>query len=88
MFFYVTIYIVYDVNESVFPCRYLRMELLEGVVAYHSGQLLKSRDALTSAQAKYLQVDYSLLQAMVSFLQGIREINCVTTAYLIILYLD
>lgn len=37
-------------------CRHLRMELLEGVVAYHSGQFDKSRKALTSAQAKFFQV--------------------------------
>lgn len=48
---------------------YLRMELLEGVAAYHSGQLQKSKDALTSAQAKYLQLQVpdealSLLMSM------------------------
>lgn len=37
-------------------CRYLRMELLEGVVAYHSGHFDESRKALTSAQAKFFQV--------------------------------
>ncbi|KAK2661339.1 hypothetical protein Ddye_007872 [Dipteronia dyeriana] len=35
---------------------HLRMELLEGVVAYHSGQFDKSRNALTSAQAKFFQL--------------------------------
>lgn len=40
----------------MFICRHLRMELLEGVVAYHSGQMQKSKDALTSAQARYLKV--------------------------------
>ncbi|KAK4854186.1 hypothetical protein QYF36_020239 [Acer negundo] len=35
---------------------HLRMELLEGVVAYHSGQFDKSRKALTSAQAKFFQL--------------------------------
>ncbi|KAK3213063.1 hypothetical protein Dsin_017769 [Dipteronia sinensis] len=35
---------------------HLRMELLEGVVAYHSGQFDKSRKALTSAQAKFVQL--------------------------------
>ncbi|KAI3443916.1 hypothetical protein Pfo_000581 [Paulownia fortunei] len=48
---------------------HLRMELLEGVVAYHSGQLQKSKDALTSAQAKYFQLQVpdealSLLMSM------------------------
>ncbi|PIN20322.1 hypothetical protein CDL12_07002 [Handroanthus impetiginosus] len=48
---------------------HLRMELLEGVVAYHSNQLQKSKDALTSAQAKYLQLQVpdealSLLMSM------------------------
>lgn len=36
--------------------RHLRLELLEGVVAYHSGQFDKSRKVLTSAQAKLIQV--------------------------------
>ncbi|GFS35709.1 ubiquitin-associated (UBA)/TS-N domain-containing protein [Actinidia rufa] len=48
---------------------HLRMELLEGVVAYHSGQLEKSRQALTSAQTKYFQLQVpdealSLLMSM------------------------
>ncbi|CAK9134286.1 unnamed protein product [Ilex paraguariensis] len=38
---------------------HLRLELLEGVIAYHSGKLEKSREALTSAQAKYLQLQVS-----------------------------
>ncbi|XP_020550923.1 NEDD8 ultimate buster 1 [Sesamum indicum] len=48
---------------------HLRMELLEGVVAYHSGQLQKSKDALISAQVKYFQLQVpdealSLLMSM------------------------
>lgn len=35
---------------------HLRLELLEGVVAYHSGQFDKSRKSLTSAQSKYFQL--------------------------------
>ncbi|XP_059285554.1 uncharacterized protein LOC132039029 isoform X1 [Lycium ferocissimum] len=35
---------------------HLRLELLEGVVAYHSSQIEKSRKSLTSAQAKFLQL--------------------------------
>ncbi|OEL34374.1 hypothetical protein BAE44_0004609 [Dichanthelium oligosanthes] len=35
---------------------YLRLELLEGVVAYHNGHTEKARGSLTSAQAKYLQL--------------------------------
>lgn len=35
---------------------YLRMDLLEGVVAYHSGQLQKSKAFLASARAKFLQL--------------------------------
>ncbi|XP_022749590.1 NEDD8 ultimate buster 1-like isoform X2 [Durio zibethinus] len=35
---------------------HLRLELLEGVVAYHTGQFDKSRKALTSAQAKFSQL--------------------------------
>ncbi|KAL6965550.1 hypothetical protein U1Q18_036600 [Sarracenia purpurea var. burkii] len=48
---------------------YLRMELLDGVVAYHRGQFEKSRQALTSAQTKYCQLQVpdealSLLMSM------------------------
>ncbi|KAK4781260.1 hypothetical protein SAY87_017366 [Trapa incisa] len=35
---------------------HLRLELLEGVVAYHTGQFEDSRKALTSAQSKFLQL--------------------------------
>lgn len=35
---------------------HLRLELLEGVVAYYSNQIEKSRKSLTSAQAKFLQL--------------------------------
>ncbi|KZV54957.1 hypothetical protein F511_37847 [Dorcoceras hygrometricum] len=35
---------------------HLRMELLEGVVAYHSGQLQRSKEFLTSAQSKFSQL--------------------------------
>lgn len=48
---------------------HLRLELLEGVVAYHSGQFEKSKKVLTSAQAKYFQLEVpdealSLLMSM------------------------
>jgi len=39
----------------------LRLELLEGVVAYHTGQLEKSRKALASARAKFVQVCKSVI---------------------------
>ncbi|KAJ3677256.1 hypothetical protein LUZ60_002980 [Juncus effusus] len=35
---------------------YLRLELLEGVVAYHNGNLEEARKSLSSAQAKYMQL--------------------------------
>uniref|UniRef100_J3M1Y5 UBA domain-containing protein n=1 Tax=Oryza brachyantha TaxID=4533 RepID=J3M1Y5_ORYBR len=35
---------------------YVRLELLEGVVAYHNGNTEKARGSLTSAQAKYMQL--------------------------------
>jgi len=35
---------------------YVRLELLEGVVAYHNGHVEKARESLTSAHAKYLQL--------------------------------
>ncbi|XP_052183356.1 uncharacterized protein LOC127795614 [Diospyros lotus] len=52
---------------------HLRMELLEGVVAYHSGQFEKSRQALTSAQTKYfqLQVPDEALSSLVGM--GFKE---------------
>lgn len=52
---------------------HLRMELLEGVIAYHSGQLQKSKGALTSAQAKYfkLQVPDESLSFLMSM--GYKE---------------
>lgn len=36
--------------------RYVRLELLEGVVAYHSGQADSARTSLLSAQEKFEQV--------------------------------
>lgn len=52
---------------------YLRLELLEGVVAYHSGQVDKSRKVLTSAQEKFtqLQVPDESLSLVMSM--GFRE---------------
>ncbi|CAM0901967.1 unnamed protein product [Alopecurus aequalis] len=35
---------------------YVRLELLEGVVAYHNGHTEKARGALSSAQSKFLQL--------------------------------
>ncbi|XP_059637852.1 uncharacterized protein LOC132279826 [Cornus florida] len=48
---------------------HLRLELLEGVVSYHSGHIEKTRKALTSAQIKYFQLQVpdealSLLMSM------------------------
>lgn len=37
-------------------CRYLRLELLEGIVAYHNGQFEQSRVSLTSAEDRYSKV--------------------------------
>nr|CAD1839499.1 unnamed protein product [Ananas comosus var. bracteatus] len=52
---------------------YVRLELLEGVVAYHSGDFEAARRSLSSAQAKYMQLQVpdealSLLMGM-----GYRE---------------
>ncbi|CAK7338565.1 unnamed protein product [Dovyalis caffra] len=54
---------------------YLRLELLEGVVAYHSGQFDKSRKYLTSAQAKFfeLQVPDEALSIVMSMGFGERD---------------
>lgn len=54
MFFF-TLYVGW-----IFVHRHLRLELLEGVVAFHSGQLEKSRQALASAKAKFVQVGWSI----------------------------
>ncbi|KAJ1440072.1 Ubiquitin-like domain superfamily [Sesbania bispinosa] len=47
---------VIETDFSDFVHRHLRLELLEGVVAYHTGQLEKSREALASARAKFVQL--------------------------------
>ncbi|KAK6944425.1 Ubiquitin-associated domain [Dillenia turbinata] len=54
---------------------HLRLELLEGVVAYHNGHFDKSRKALTSAQAKYfqLQIPDEALSLLISM--GYKEQN-------------
>ncbi|XP_015932325.1 uncharacterized protein LOC107458616 [Arachis duranensis] len=54
---------------------HLRLELLEGVVAYHSGQFEKARVALTSAKAKFarLQVSDETLSAVMQM--GFKEVN-------------
>ncbi|CAL0304898.1 unnamed protein product [Lupinus luteus] len=54
---------------------HLRLELLEGVVAYHNGQLEKSRKALASAKAKFvkLQVSDEALSFVMSMGFGERE---------------
>lgn len=41
-------------------CSYVRLELLEGVVAYHSGRSEAARQSLTSAQQKFQQVITSM----------------------------
>ncbi|PRQ46251.1 hypothetical protein RchiOBHm_Chr2g0087051 [Rosa chinensis] len=62
-------------QEGRYPERalYLRLELLEGVVAYHSGQVDKSMKVLTSAQEKFtqLQVPDESLSLVMSM--GFRE---------------
>ncbi|XP_039169038.1 uncharacterized protein LOC120293522 [Eucalyptus grandis] len=54
---------------------HLWLELLEGVVAYHSGHVNKSRKALTSAQEKFLmlQVPDESLSLVMSM--GFKECN-------------
>ncbi|KAM5548065.1 hypothetical protein ABKV19_002161 [Rosa sericea] len=62
-------------QEGRYPERalYLRLELLEGVVAYHSGRVEKSMKVLTSAQEKFtqLQVPDESLSLVMSM--GFRE---------------
>ncbi|KAG6431539.1 hypothetical protein SASPL_109618 [Salvia splendens] len=50
---------------------HLRMELLEGVIAYHRGHLQKSKDALSSAQTRFLQVPDESLSFLLSM--GYKE---------------
>lgn len=38
--------------------RYVRLELLEGIVAYYSGQPDSARESLISAQRKFQQVRF------------------------------
>ncbi|KAL1189528.1 hypothetical protein V5N11_001509 [Cardamine amara subsp. amara] len=45
-----------QVGQSPELALYLRLELLEGVVAYHTGQYDKALNALKSAHAKFLQL--------------------------------
>lgn len=54
---------------------HMRLELLEGVVAYHTGQFDKSRKALISAQAKFskLQVPDESLSHVMSM--GFKELD-------------
>jgi t-SNARE complex subunit (syntaxin) len=43
--------------ETFFLCNsYVRLELLEGVVAYHNGHTEKALDSISSAKSKYMQV--------------------------------
>jgi hypothetical protein len=61
--------------------RYLRLELLEGVVAYHTGQNDKALNALKSAHAKFLQVSelywYNLALSDTQLLQRYNLLLCV-----------
>ncbi|KAG6428452.1 hypothetical protein SASPL_112704 [Salvia splendens] len=50
---------------------HLRMELLEGVIAYHRGHLQKSKDAMSSAQTRFLQVPDESLSFLLSM--GYKE---------------
>ncbi|PON68522.1 Translation elongation factor [Parasponia andersonii] len=52
---------------------YLRLELLEGVVAYHSGQFDKSRKVLTSAQEKFIQLQVPDEALSLVMSMGFRE---------------
>ncbi|XP_050380673.1 uncharacterized protein LOC126797940 [Argentina anserina] len=52
---------------------YLRLELLEGVVAYHSGQVDKSMKVLTSAQEKFIQLQVPDESLSLVMSMGFRE---------------
>ncbi|KAG6414227.1 hypothetical protein SASPL_126945 [Salvia splendens] len=52
---------------------HLRMELLEGVIAYHHGHLQKSKNALSSAQSRYFQVPDDSLSFLLSMGYNDRE---------------
>ncbi|XP_012081134.1 NEDD8 ultimate buster 1 isoform X1 [Jatropha curcas] len=52
---------------------YLRLELLEGVVAYHNGQFDKCRRFLTSAQAKFFQLQVQDEALSIVMSMGFKE---------------
>ncbi|KAL5697827.1 hypothetical protein ACHQM5_028938 [Ranunculus cassubicifolius] len=52
---------------------FLRLELLEGVVAYHSGEIDKCRKALTSAGAKLAQLEISDESLSLIMAMGYKE---------------
>ena len=55
--------LLFEAKSFLIPVdRHLRLELLEGVVSFHSSQIEKSKKMLTSAQAKYLQVILSYIK--------------------------
>ncbi|KAI3789766.1 hypothetical protein L2E82_02570 [Cichorium intybus] len=43
--------------ESLFL--HLRLELLEGIVAYHSGDIVKAKKSMNIARGRYLQLSYT-----------------------------
>lgn len=63
--------------------RYVRLELLEGVVAYHTGQNDKALNALKSAHAKLLQVSEWCMYTLVNSLLLI-VFNCYGVKYLLL----
>lgn len=54
---------------------HMRLELLEGVVAYHNGHLDKSRKALTSAQEKFLKLQVPDESLSLVMSMGFKEHN-------------
>lgn len=55
--FYSSLVLTLSIHFFPLLCNsYVRLELLEGVVAYHNGHVEKARGSLNSAHAKYLQV--------------------------------
>lgn len=68
--------------------RHLRLELLEGVAAYHSCRFDKSREAINSARAKYFQVSLSFYRIGRIKLEYVIELNGVLAEISGLLYVE
>lgn len=68
--------------------RHLRLELLEGVAAYHSCKFDKAREAINSARAKYFQVSLSFYRTGRIKLEHFIELNGILAEISGLLYVE